>query len=234
MMTKQAKAALAAGLSHSWFCYSNARNIQEKRASAAEFMQRIVDSDASMQEKRAWARALSAALPWAAKAGAGLLRGGRGLAGAAGRPLASMGRGTSLMGKGLTQGVTAGGNLSSRAGAGAGAGGGLGRLMQRLGGGMQNVGNAGIARSAAAPTMAKTLKGMAPGVANMQKGLAGQAGRNINIGAGAGAAGAGLFGLGRASKGQQGPTPEQLQQYMQSQGGQQEWQPSDRNPGSNY
>ena len=233
MMTKQARATLASELAREWFSYTNSRNVQEKQASAANFIRKIADSDASIQEKQAWARALSAALPWAAKGLAGLGKGlakGKGLVGGA---LQRMGGASSYLGKGLSQGVTQGGNLSSRAGGGGAVRQGLGRLMQTAGGGMSRGGQTMAAASKAAPSMAKMMKGMAPGVANMQKGLAGQAGRNINMGAGATAAGAGLFGLGRASKGQQGPTPEQLQQYMQQmqqQGG--GWQP--RSPGAQY
>jgi hypothetical protein len=211
MMTKQAKVALASELSRAWFGYTHSRDLQEKQASAAGFMQTIANSNASMLEKQAWAAALAKALPWAAKAGAGLLRGARAGGSLVGRPVASMGRGASLMGKGLSQGVTAGGNLSRSAAGGGGVGKALGGMLQGAGKGMQRLGGAGIAASKNAPSYAKSLGAMMPNVAKGQAALAGGAGRALNMGAG----GAGLFAAGRMSS---DVTPEQIQQAMNQSG----------------
>jgi len=219
MLTKQAKATLASDLAVTWFDYTRARNPQEKQASAAEFIQKIANSNASMQEKQAWAAALSRALPWAAKGLMGLGRGvakGRKLVGGA---LQGLGSGGKYMGKGLSQGVTPGGALA-RGGAARAAGGirgAAGNLMQRGGAAASNTGKAMATKGQNfLKNPLSRNASMNSSVAGAQKALSGQVGRNINIGAGAAAGGAGLYGLGRASAGGGGTgfdpknlTPEQ-------------------------
>lgn len=233
MTTKQAKVALARELSKAWFEYTYSRNLQEKRASAAEFMEKIASSNLSMEKKALVAQMLSKALPWAAKGLAKTLSYGRGLAGQLSRPVASMGRGASLMGKGLSQGVTAGGNLSRSATGGGGVGGALGGMLGGTGKGMQWAGNAGIAASKNAPSYAKSLGSMMPSVAKGQAALGGGAGRALNLGAG----GAGLFAAGRMSGGGDQPSPAQIQQYLnqqQAQRGGGDWRSASGNVRSRY